>query len=87
MGPETVASTTTFHAGALVAALFNHFAFCVAFALLVAWVVHRWDLVFGIVGGALMGLLLNLINFNTLSCLFPQFFPMRGGGMFWGQLF
>lgn len=86
MGPDILAPPATFHAGALVAALFVHFAFSVAFALLVAYVVHRWGLVVGIVGGASMGLILYLINFYTLTYFFPQFFPMRGGGMFWGHL-
>jgi len=86
MGTKILAPPATFDAGALAAALVTHFALSIAFAMLVAFVVHRWGLIFGIVGGALLGLFLYLINFYTLTYFFPQFFPMRGGGMFWGHL-
>jgi hypothetical protein len=86
MGTEVLAPPATFDAGALAAALITHLALSVAFALLVAFVVHRWGLIIGIVGGATLGLFLYLINFYTLTYFFPQFFPMRGGAMFWGHL-
>lgn len=87
MGPEILAPPATFDAGALVAALVCHYALSVVFALVVAYVLHRWGLIVGIVGGALLGLFLYAINFYTVTYFFPQFFAMRGGAMLLSHLF
>jgi hypothetical protein len=87
MGPEILAPPATFDAGALVAALVCHYALSVGFALLVAYVIHRGGLILGILGGAVLGLFLYLINFYTLTYFFPQFFPLRGGAMLLSHLF
>lgn len=87
MGPEILAPPATFDAGALVAALVCHYALSVGFALLVAYVIHRGGLILGIIGGAVLGLFLYVINFYTLTYFFPQFFPMRGGAMLLSHLF
>jgi len=86
MGPEILAPPATFHTGALVAALICHYALSVGFALLVAYVVHRWGLIVGIVGGAVLGLFLYAINFYSVTYFFPQFFPMRGAAMLLSHL-
>jgi hypothetical protein len=86
MGKEILAPPATFDALALVMGLTTHFALSIVFAMVVAFVVHRWGVIFGIVGGALLGLFLYWINFYTVTLIFPQFFPMRGGGMFWGHI-
>jgi hypothetical protein len=62
---------------AWLAALVVHLLFSVGFGLLVAYVVHRWGFLIGIVGGGLLGLALYFINFYSLSLLFPWFFPFR----------
>ena len=38
---------------------------------------HRWGIIVGIIGGAIFGLALYLINFYTLTYFFPWFFPLR----------
>jgi hypothetical protein len=86
MGPEILAPPATFDAGALAAALIGHFALSVGFALLVAYVIHRGGLIMGVIGGAVLGLFLYVINFYTLTYFFPQFFAMRGGAMFLSHL-
>jgi len=80
MGPQVLAPPATFDAGALFAALVTNFALAILFALFVAWVLHRWGLIVGIVGGALLGLALYLIVFYSLTRFFPQFFAMNGRG-------
>ena len=43
----------------------------------VAYVVHRWGVVGGTIGGAVLGLSIYLINMYTLTLLFPWFFTME----------
>jgi len=80
MGPKVLAPPATFDAGALFAALATNFALAIVFALVVAWVLHRWGLIVGILGGALLGLALYLVVFYSLTWFFPQFFAMNGRG-------
>ncbi len=77
MGPEILAPPATFHAGALAAALVIHYVLSFAFTAVVVIALHRWGLIVGILGGALMGLFLYLINFYSFTYFFPQFFAMN----------
>lgn len=54
-----------------------HLFLAVIYAIILAFIVHRWGLAVGIFGGALFGLALYLINYYTFSWLFPWFFPLR----------
>jgi hypothetical protein len=81
LGKEILAPPATFDLGALVAGLSTHYALSVAFALLVAYVLHRFGLVVGILGGALLGLALYAVLFYGATLWLPQFFPIVGGGM------
>lgn len=62
---------------ALIAALGVHLLFSISFGLLVAYVIHRWGIVIGVIGGGALGLALYFINFYSLSLLFPWFFTFR----------
>lgn len=78
LGERILAPPATFDGAALGAALLVNYVLAILFALLVAWVLHRWGLVVGIVGGAVLGLCLYLIDFYTMTYFFPQFFAMFG---------
>ena len=78
LGPKILAPPATFDAGALTAALAVNFVLAILFALFVAWVLHRWGLIVGIVGGAVLGLALYLVDFYSLTYFLPQFFAMNG---------
>ena len=78
LGETILAPPATYNLTALLLALVTHFALSVSFALLLAFLVHRWGLLVGIVGGGLFGLALYFINFYTLTFFFPWFFVMRG---------
>lgn len=71
---------------AWIAALIVHLLFSVGFGLLVAYVVHRWGFIVGILGGGLLGLALYFINFYSLSLLFPWFFTFRSMLMLIGHV-
>lgn len=61
----------------LVVGVIVHYLLSLAFALLIAIVVHRWGLLVGIVGGALLGLAIYSINLYTLTLFFQWFFAIN----------
>jgi hypothetical protein len=77
LGQGVLAPPATFDLTVLIVALLTHFILSLGFALLLAYILHRWGLIVGIVGGAILGLLLYAINFYTLTFFFPWFFAMR----------
>jgi hypothetical protein len=76
MGQDVLAPPATFDAGILAVALVIHFFLSFAFTAVVVFALHRWGLIIGILGGAVMGLFLFAINFFSFSYFFPQFFAM-----------
>ena len=56
------------------------------YASLLAVIIHRWGLIVGILGGALYGFTIYLINFYTLSFFFPWFYPYRSWIILWGHV-
>jgi hypothetical protein len=54
-----------------------HYVLSILFALLIAIVVHRWGLLVGIVGGALLGLAIYAINFYTMTLFFDWMFAIN----------
>jgi hypothetical protein len=67
----------TFDLGITIVALLVNLALSILFAGLIALIIHRWGLIVGLVGGAVLGLALYAINFYTFSFFFPWFFPFR----------
>jgi hypothetical protein len=78
MGEDVLPPPATFDPRIAGVALLIHFALSVLFALIIAFVLHRWGLLVGILGGALFGLALYAINYYTFTLFFPWFFSMRG---------
>lgn len=68
---------TSFDAMAFLAGLAIHLALSVFYTVILALVIHRWGIAVGIVGGALFGVALFLINLFTLTRLFEWFHPLR----------
>jgi hypothetical protein len=58
----------------------------IAFACLIAGILHRWGLIVGIIGGAMIGLGVYIISFYAISYFFPWFFPMRSWIMLLGYV-
>ena len=77
LGPESLAPVDAPQMGVVVAGVLMHMALSLVYALLLAFIIHRWGLVVGIVGGALFGLAIYIINYYTFTYLFPWFFPLR----------
>ena len=77
LGPGALPPPATFTVGTALVALVVHFALSIAYAMLIAYILHRWGMVVGIIGGAILGLAIFAINFYTVSYLVPWFYPMR----------
>jgi hypothetical protein len=61
----------------LIVGLLVHFVLSIVFALLIAIVVHRWGLLVGLIGGAVLGLAIYAINLYALTRFFEWFFAIN----------
>ena len=86
LGPKVLVPSPGFDASVLAAALLVHLPLSIAFACLIAFVIHRGGLAAGIVGGALLGLCLYWINFGTVFNLVPWFAPMKSLWTMWAHV-
>ena len=77
LGPDVLAPPATFDLGILIAALVTLFVVIILFALLVAFAMHRWGLLVGILGGALFGLAFYLFTFYTMTYFFPWLYTFQ----------
>ncbi len=57
----------------LVVAVATHYVLSTGFALLIAFVLHRWGLIVGVLGGAAFGLALHWSNVHGMTRFFPYF--------------
>ena len=60
-----------------ITAILLHFIFSLVFTLLICVVIHRWGLLVGLIGGALLGLAIYGINLYTMTVFFPWFFAIH----------
>lgn len=77
MGENVLPPPPTFDAVIFVVALLVNFVLAVIFSMILAAIVHEWEMVVGIVIGALFGLAIYAINYYTFTRFFPWFFPVR----------
>lgn len=56
-----------------------HFALALTFTIVVAFVVHRWGILWSAVVGGLLGLCLYAFNIYAVTKLLPHFFVMESG--------
>ncbi|MGF1623983.1 MAG: hypothetical protein ACFCVH_03795 [Alphaproteobacteria bacterium] len=80
MGQGVLPPPETFDLGILIVALIIHFALSLIYALILAWIVGRWDLGLSpaIAIGVVLGLVIYLINFYGFTAVFPWFAEARG---------
>lgn len=77
MGPEVLPPPDTFDLSITVVALLVNFSLSLVFALILAFITHRWGLIIGIILGGLLGLALYGINLYTFTLLVPWFFALN----------
>lgn len=77
LGKAVLPPPTSFHALAAITGTVTHLVLSIAFATVLALIIHRWGIIVGFVGGALFGLALFGINLFALTELFDWFYPLR----------
>ena len=63
-----------------------HYLMSIGASILLAFIIHRWGLIVGIIGGGLFGLALYAVNYYTLTIFFPWFFLIRNWMMVVGHV-
>ena len=76
LGKDILAPPATFNSTALLVSIVVTLVLSIGFTFLIAFVLHQWGMLVGIVGGAVFGLGIYLINFYSLSYFFPWFFAL-----------
>jgi hypothetical protein len=76
LGEDILAPPATFDSSALIVAVITTLVLSIGFTLLIAFVLHQWGMLVGIIGGAVFGLAIYLINFYSISYFFPWFFAL-----------
>lgn len=76
LGEGILAPPATFNLVALLVSIFSTLVLSIGFTVLIAFILHRWGLLTGIIGGSLFGLAIYLVNFYSLSYFYPWFFAM-----------
>jgi len=77
MGERALPPPADFDPVILVVALVTHLALSIIFALLLAYIIHRWGLIVGIIGGAIFGIAIFCINVYGLTYFYYWFSLMR----------
>jgi len=65
----------------LVAALVVNYALAIFYAIVLAFIIHRWGLLVGVIGGALFGAAIYFINLYTLTIFYPWFFSLNSAAL------
>ncbi len=61
----------------IVVGIIVHYILSFVFTLIITFVIHRWGLLIGIIGGGLLGLAIYVINLYTFTVWFEWFFAMN----------
>ncbi len=77
MGPGVLPPPASFDAATLVVGLGVNYLLALVYAVILAFIIPRWGLIVGIVGGALYGAALYFINLYTLTLLVPWLFAVN----------
>lgn len=86
LGVDVLPPPASFALLPVLVGLIIHFILSIGFGLLIAFVIHRWGLLIGIVGGGILGLTLYAFNYFTLSAFFPWFFAAKNWMMALGHI-
>ncbi len=74
LGESILAPPATYDFIALIVSVITNLILSELFTFLIAFVLHKYGLATGIIGGAVFGLAIYLVNFYSLSYFFPWFF-------------
>jgi hypothetical protein len=87
LGEGVLTPSQTLNPQVVLTGVVVHLFLSVLYAIILAFIIHRWGLAVGIIGGLLFGLALYIINYYTFTLLYPWFFPLRSWIALMGHLF
>ena len=70
----------------LILGIIVHYVLSILFTLLIAIVVHRWGLMVGVIGGALLGLAIYAINYYAMTVVWDWMFAIDSPVMAFAHL-
>ncbi len=76
IGADALAPPPTWTAATLITGTLVHFALSLWMTAVIAYVLHRWGLLTGLLGGALFGLGFFAVHYYTLTLALPHLFAM-----------
>lgn len=76
LGESILPPPATSNIQSLIISILCTIVLAILFTLIVSYVLHRGGIILGVVGGALFGLALYFINFNTLTLLVPWLYAL-----------
>jgi hypothetical protein len=77
LGEGVLIPSQTMEPQVVITGMVVHLFLSIIYAVILAFIIHRWGLVVGIIGGAFFGLAIYLINYYTFSYFYPWFYPLR----------
>ncbi len=77
LGEKILPPPASFDITALIVSLLFIVIFALIFTFIVSFVLHRGGLITGIIGGAIFGLALYFIFFNSLTLFFPWLYVLK----------
>ncbi len=87
LGESALTPSQTLNFQTVITGTVVHLFLSVFYAVVLAFIIHRWGLAVGIIGGALFGLAIYIINYYTFTTLYPWFFPLRSWIALVGHIF
>jgi len=80
MGQDVLPPPDTFDATIVMVAMLIHFPLAIVYALILGWVVSRWEMPLpaAVVVGVVFGLVIYVVNFYGFTLAFPWFADARG---------
>lgn len=77
LGDGALPPPPSFEAASAITGLIVMLVVSVLFACLVALILHRWGMLVGVIGGALLGAAFYYLLFYGISLAFPWIYPLR----------
>jgi hypothetical protein len=86
LGRSALESVDSFSLPVLLVSVIVHMVYSLLLTLLIAFIFHRWGILMGIFGGALMGAAFYFISFYVLGTLFASLYAAQGWPMLLGHI-
>ena len=77
LGEEILPPPATLEISALIISIVSTLLLSIIFTLVLAYIIHRGGIITGVLVGALFGLGLYFINYNTLTIYFEWFYALK----------